>query len=287
MPDSSWPRSYLSGFVLLALILTLSAPAEAQRDYEPLFDRFNFKAEWSWVGFDTKIGLYHEELDLGGVLHFEDDLDLGRNQSIPSLDFEWQISKRHRLAGRWQDMNRDSNAQALTEIEWGDEIIPINSNLRLSFETEQFFVDYTYYPWVKERWAAGFGLGFRIIGLTTVLSWQFEGEEIFEGSENLDVSAPLPYLYFEYRRLFSDHWRFITGLGWLDVTIEDVSGGQWIGRISCEYLLKKRWAFGLAGNAATIDVDWGNIRNDVGLGTLNGTIDLDIWDISVFGRVRF
>ena len=75
---------------------------EAQRAYEPLFDKFNFKAELSWVGLNTTVGLYSVELDQGAALKFEDDLNLGNQENIPSLDFEWQIAKRHRLAARWQ-----------------------------------------------------------------------------------------------------------------------------------------------------------------------------------------
>lgn len=281
------PRSLFLGIVICALVLAVSAPAEAQRQYEPLFDKFNFKAELSWVGMQTSVGLFHEELDMGATLNFEDDLNLGNRETIPSLDFEWQISKRHRVAGRWQALNRGSNAQALTNIEWGDEIIPINADITLTFDISQFFIDYTYYPWVKERWALGFGLGLRWMDLSTSLAWNVEGLEPIEGRQNADVTAPLPYLYFEYRRLLTENWRMILGLGWLDVTIGDISGGQWIGRAGFEYLIGKRWAVGGAFNMATVDVSAGDIGDDDGFGTLNLEIDMDIWDISLFGRVRF
>ena len=67
-----------------------------------------------------------DELDPGGDLNFENDLNLGDREFTPSLDFEWQIAKRHKLAGRYQGLNRGSNAQALTDIEWGDETIPVD-----------------------------------------------------------------------------------------------------------------------------------------------------------------
>jgi hypothetical protein len=79
----------------------------------------------------------------------------------------------------------------------------------------------------------------------------------------------------------------ILGAGWLDVTIGDVSGGQWVGRAGFEYLLGKRWSVGGAANIATIDVDADNISGDLELVTLRATLDMDIWDLSLFGRVRF
>ncbi len=286
MRDFNRLRSFILGFVCVALVLAVSAPAEAQREYEPLFDKFNFKAELSAVGMKTSVGLFSVELDQGATLNFEDDLDLGNRETIPSLDFEWQIGKRHRLAGRWQALNRDSNAQALTNIEWGDETIPINADITLAFDLSQFFIDYTYYPWVKERWAFGFGIGLRWMDITSTLAWTLDTGQVEEGRQNADVTAPLPYLYFEYRRLLTENWRMILGAGWLELTIGDISGSQYIGRAGIEYLIGKRWSVGGAFNVATVDVSADNIDND-GFGTLNLKIDMDIWDISLFGRVRF
>jgi hypothetical protein len=287
MCSSSRPRLFVLGFVCVALVLAVSAPAEAQRAYEPLFDKFSFKGELSWVGMSTSVGLYEDDLDLGAVLNFEDDLSLGNRETTPSLDFEWQIGKRHRLAGRWQALNRGSNAQALTEIEWGDETIPINADITLTFDLSQFFIDYTFYPWVKERWALGFGIGLRWMDITTSLAWRLESGGVEEGRQDADVTAPLPYLYFEYRRLLTDHWRMILGAGVLDITIGDISGSQYIGRAGFEYLLGKRWSVGGALNVANVDAEAKNIKDDEDLVNLRLTIDMDIWDFSLYGRVRF
>jgi len=287
MGHRSHVRSFNVGSVLIALILATAAPAAAQWEFEPLLDKFNFKGELSGVVRSTQIGLYHQELEIGGKLDFEDDLNLGERQAVPSFDFEWQIAKRHRLAARWQNLDRDSNSQALTDIEWGDETIPVDSEISLAFESLQVFIDYTYYPWIKERWALGFGLGFRWLDLKTTLTWRLDSGQVVEGSQDADVAAPLPYFYGEYRRLLTDHWRMILGVGWLDVTIGDVSGGQWIGRAGFEYLLGRRWSVGGGFNFATINGSAENIEDDDGFGTLNAEVNMDIMDLSIFGRIRF
>ena len=278
-------RFLVCGSVCVVLLLTVASPAEAQRQFEPLFDRFNFKLEGSWVGLNTEIRLDSEILGKGTTLNFEDDLDLRSNASIPTLAFEWQIARKHKLGVRWQDIDRASNTQALTEIQWGDEIIPINADVTLGFDITQTFVDYAYYPWVKDRWAAGFGLGFRWMDLQAALSYRDEGNEV-EGDTDVKGSAPLPYLYFEYRRLFSENWRFITGFGWLYLKIDDIEGGQWIGRAGIEYLAGRRWAFGAAINLSTIDVDWNAISTEED-DVLHLTAKMDINDFSLFVRVRF
>ena len=91
--------------------------------------------------------------------------------------------------------------------------------------------------------------------------------------------------------MFSEDWRFITGLGWLQVKIDDIDGSQYIGHVGIEYLAGNRWSFGAAVNLSAIDVDWNAIKVDDGdAGTielLNAAIKMEINDISVFVRVRF
>ena len=279
---------YRSCVLLVALamvFLAAATPAEAQRSFEPLFDKFNFSAQASWIGTKTEIGLDSETLGTGTTLNFEDDLGLSSNEAIPSLGFEWQIARKHRLGVRWQDISRDSSAQALTEIQWGDEIIPVDAAITLAFDITQYYIDYTYYPWVKEKWAAGFGLGIRWLDLKADLQW--EEETIGGGGDSIDAAAPLPYIYFEYRRMFSDNWRFIAGLGWLSLTFEDFSGGNYVGRASIEYLAGKRWSFGGAVNLANANVDIENIEDEEGNPEFTARVDMSINDISVFARVRF
>ena len=263
---------------VLALFAMGARPVEAQRDYRPLFDRFNFRFEGSVVGLNTEIRLDSKTTGRGTTLNFEDDLNLGSGKTVPSIAFEWQIARKHRLGVRWQDISRDSSAQALTEIRWGDEIIPVDANIKLGFDTTQAYIDYTYFPWVKDRWAAGFGLGFRVMDFSATLTW--ETEIIGGGGDTVDPTAPLPYLYFEYRRLFSDRWRFVTGAGWLYIKIGDIKGGQLIGRASIEYLLGERWGFGAAINLSKVAVDWEGTE-------FLGRFDLDVNDFSLFARIRF
>ncbi len=278
-------RSVVIVAVLVGLVCAAAVPAQAQREFEPLFDKFNFSVQGSWVKLKTEIRLDSELLGEGTTLNFEDDLGLGDNETIPTLSFEWQVAKKHKLGVRWQDINRDQSTQALTEIDWGGETIPINADITLAFDITQAFIDYTYYPWVKERWAAGFGLGLRWMDLQVTLAYSDEGNDIEEQSDVKGV-APLPYLYFEYRRLFSEKWRFTTGLGWFYLKFNDIEGGQWIGRVGIEYLAGKRWAFGAAINLSNINVDWDAIQTEVE-DVLNLVIDMSINDLSLFVRVRF
>jgi len=267
---------------IAVVLLSAAVPVAAQGVYEPLFDTFNFKFEGSWVRVSTTIRLDSESLGEGTTLNFEDDLGLPDKEIVPSVSFEWQVGRRHRLGVRWQDVNRDSSTQVLEEIEWGGEIIPIEADVTLGFDIRTLALDYTYYPWVKERWAGGFGLGFRIMELKTILT-----VENVELEEQIDGTVPLPYINFEYRRMLGERWRVKAALGWLEVKIGDVKGGQYIGRLAGEYITGRRWGFGAAINYSNANVDWANIDDPVEEDALNAKIDLDINDISLYVRIRF
>ena len=165
MSTSSRKYPFVIAAVVGSLILAVAAPAEAQRDFEPLFDKFNFQVEASWINISTEIRLDSEILGEGTTLNFE-NLGLAADKTIPTLAFQWQIAKRHRVGVRWQDINRSSTTTVEGDIQWGDIIIPVDATLGLDVDITQTFVDYAFYPWVKERWAAGFGLGFRWMDLS-------------------------------------------------------------------------------------------------------------------------
>lgn len=272
--------------IALFVLALSTAPASAQGTAEPLFDTFNFKLEGSWVRTATTIRLDSKVLGKGTTLSFEDDLGLPNREIVPSLSFEWQFGRRHRLGVRWQDVNRDSTTQVLEEIEWGGEIIPVESNIALGYDIRTLSADYTYYPWVKERWAAGFGLGLRVMDISASLTWEEQTIGDGGGTEAAGT-GPLPYLYFEYRRMLSENWRFKTGLGWLYVEIEDIEGGQWVIGADIEYLLGRHWSFGAAVNLSTIDVDWTGVETEDSVSVLTAALDFDVNDFSVFARFRF
>ena len=263
-------------------VLACAAAATAQGLSRPIFDRFNLRLEASAVTLATTIRLDSSTLERGTTLSFEDDFGLDDRTWTPTLSFEWQVKPRQRLAARWQDVPRGSTTQALREIEWGDETIPIDSEVKLDFVVEQIFVDYTYFPWMREEWAGGFGLGLRWMDLKTILE-----VDKLELEDQLDVAAPLPYVYFEYLRMLGERWRLRGGGGWLSVTIGDINGGQWIGRLGVEYLTGRSWGFGAALNASAINVDWSGIENHDGDNELRARVDLDIHDLSVYIRFRF
>jgi len=270
-------------FSMLVVCLPVSGQTESQGD---LFDHFGLQLEASSMSLKTQLRLDSKTLGQGTSLSFENDLKLGSSESTPSFSADWQVGKKHRISTRWLKVNRNSSAQALTEIHWGDESVPINADVLLKFDIRQLTLDYTYFPWVKDRWAAGFGMGLRVLNIIAELSWQ-ESNTGEGGVEGTDATGPLPYLNFEYRRMLTDNWRLITSLGWLYLQVGDLEGGQWLANMNLEYLLNKRWAIGGSANISNIDIEWTGLKDETGQKDLTSKIDLDINDVSLYVRLRF
>ena len=97
--------------------------------------------------------------------------------------------------------------------------------------------------------------------------------------DQLNLKIEASFVNFEYRRILGDTWRMRAGLGWLAVEIQDVKGGQWIGRLSMEHQTFTFIGFGLGINYSTIEVD--------GRGEeFRGVVDMDIDDVSVYVRIH-
>ncbi len=129
--DEHWkenPTVPLGGDVVLRPRL-VAVPAEAQREYEPLFDKFNLRVEASWINLSTEIRLDSEVLGEGTTLNFE-DLGLATDKTIPTLAFEWQISKRNRVGVRWQDINRSRRHTSKMKSTGATMIIPSGCHAR-------------------------------------------------------------------------------------------------------------------------------------------------------------
>ncbi len=281
-------RRLVLPITLAVVLLTVSIPVMAGQPIQtPLFDKFSFDVEASWADLGTTIRIDSPALGKGTTLNFEDDLDLDGNKVIPSFQFQWQIARKHHLGIRWQKIDRSSSSQALKEIQWGDDVIPVSADISLGYDISQAYIDYAYYPWVRDNWAIGFGIGLRWIDIKAILHWQDQNNEEIERTSEAKGSGPLPYVYGEYRTVFATNWRVIAGVGWLSVTVGDIDGSQLVGHASIEYLLGERWAFGAQIDLSTIDVDWDGLENAEGESVLKGSINMDINDLSFFARVRF
>ncbi len=266
-------KNFLVSLVLLGLFALSAGPAMAQ-EYS-LFDRFSLQLGGGFLGLSTEMRLDANELDLGTVINFEDDLDLDSSKIVPSLGFRARLGKRHLIDTFWTKADRGSTSQALTDIEFGDISIPLDAEVSLSFEQEELLVGYSYYFMLRDRWALGVRGGFRWLKLQAFLT--IIDTDI---SDEGDTSAPLPFVGLSFRFGITPKLRLISDFGWLSLEVGDVDGSQFVGDASLEYLAWKNVSFGAALGLSSIDVE-------VTDSDLTGSIDMGGTALHFFVKGRW
>jgi len=268
--------------VITASIVALLAPgtARAQQQEYRLFDTFSIALEGSWVVMDTIIRFDSRELGKGTELSFENDGGLASSKAIPTLSFEWQVGRRHRLGGWWMDLDRNSTQTILEEIKFGDEVFPVDAEVRFVFETAELALDYTYFLTLEERHAFGIGGGLRIVKTTIGLA-----AVNLQITEEGDFTAPLPFIWLEYRFGISPKWRLISDLGVFYIEFGDYAGSQLVVDAFVEHLAHQRlsFGFGIRGSRVDVDVNSGSPISD----DFRGAAKMAIGSARLFVRVRF
>jgi hypothetical protein len=265
----------------IAAAATLVAPsATAQQGEYQLFDRFSLALEGSWAFMDTNLRLDSELLGRGTELDFENDGGLPSSEAIPSLSFEWMMGRRHRLNGWWMSVDRYAVNTLLTEIRFGDQVFPIDEEVRFLFGSEEFGLGYTYYVRRRPRHALGLGGGFRTLKVTAGLA-----ARDLEISEEGDFTAPLPYFLLEYRFGISPRWRLISDFGVFYIEIGDFEGSQLVLDAWVEYLASRRVSVGAGLRGSRVDADM-TTGTEIA-GDFTGSAKLSIASGRVFVRLRF
>jgi hypothetical protein len=256
-----------------AFLLAGAAPAIGQDPVE-LLERFSVVLGGSWVEADSAIRLDSEGLDLGTEIDFEDDLGFDDSEVLPSLGLELQLGRRHRLMASWQDLDRESSTRIVRDIEFGDEVFPIDVEVAASFDVIDYRLGYSYWPIRKDRTAFGVGLGVRVLDISVGL----EVEEL-ELVEEREVTGPLPFLDLQLRQALGSRLRLLAELGVLAVEVDNLSGEQLLARIGIEHMTFQSFSFGGAFALSNVDTD-------VEERGFHGEVVLDFWEATAFARYR-
>ena len=258
---------------LLATLLWCAASAAEAQEYS-LFDKFSGSLEASYLGLETKARVDSKRLGIGTELSFESDLDLGSSKSIPSVTLEYRLGRRHLLSAFWQDIDRSSSSQPLTEIQFGELVIPIDSNVELGYDIKEVLLGYNYYFVLKDRKAIGVATGLRFLEISTTLT--VLGLDL---TQEVDVIAPVPFAGIDFRYGLSPKWRLTSTVGLFYIEIGDVKGSQSILGVTMEHLTFKNVGFGFKLRYSLVDLE-------VDDADYTGTVDLEINNLTFFVRAR-
>ena len=131
------------------LVLAAGAGTAGAQDDEftrgnGLRDRFRISVGAFFVNHKTFARLSPAgEEEIPGV-DLEVDTQIPKNQTDFRLDGHFRISRRHRLDFGYWAMNRSAVSQLTGEIEWDDEVFPVDTNIATVWETNVTRIEYRF-----------------------------------------------------------------------------------------------------------------------------------------------
>lgn len=237
-----WKRS-LGIVALVLLIAGIGGPAARADDDNPMVDKWEFDVGGFFLGSTTDITLYSNLLGQGTEINLEDDLGFDSSDTSIHLNAAYRLGKRHQLSIGYFDMPRDSTEQISFELEWGDEVFPIDATITGYYDMRFIEFGYDYWMVAKERTALSIGLSVSWIRLQAGLG--LEGAEDALNAD-LKTDVPVPTLALQLRQMLFHRLRLDAGLGYMTLSpLPDYKGNVWKSYIGLEHHTWEHVGFGL------------------------------------------
>ncbi len=194
--------------------------------------------------FEANFGDIDEPVDL------EDDLGLQDSQSVFRLAAYYDFNERHRLDFDVFDLSQSATATLLVDIEWGDTVFPIDTEISTGLDLTIYKVAYTYQLLRREKYRLGVIGGLYVADIALDIN-VLESDQ----REGGDVTAPLPVFGLRGEYFISDRWRASASAEWFGLTLDNYEGSLHDFMLGIDYRFGDHAAVGLGFNIVEIDVD--------------------------------
>ncbi len=274
----SWEATSVARWVwILGLFwLALSGAVVAQTEGDSnLIDDFSVKLAGRSSTLDTKIQVDSQIFGVGTIIDVERDLGLSDSEDGLGLGLDWRISRRNQVGLDWAVYKRSRSKSLEHDLQIGDFEYPVGIDLRTDIEIETITARYTYFFVDGPRTAFGAGLGIRWYSFDVVTGTDFLGLD-----QQAHVSGPVPFVGIDFRWSIAKKWRFLSNLGYFDIEIDDISGGQLLGTAAVEFLPIENLGVGLGFDLGQLDADLDGDR-------WKGSVDSDIQGLLLYVRGRW
>jgi len=202
----------MAGLIVLSVLAGASTAVAQETDSQSeqapnqLYHRFRVEVGAFASFFNTNLRLNSEMLPGDGTeIDLEDDLGFDTRKFDFRAGGYLRLGKRHRIQYGYFSLSRNSNKVLDEEIEFGDEIFPVDAEVNADFRTQFAMLGYSFSFLAREKIEVGIGLGlsamFTKAGIAAVGSVGDDPLDLVEertdstfpvGSLGLDVNwAPL------------------------------------------------------------------------------------------------
>ena len=265
--------------VLMVFSVAAARAGGVSVDQSKVLDRWTLRLGGYVTGLDTKIRLDAPNGEEGTTVSLEDDLGFSNSESIPRINLSWILGKRHEITAGWYKTDRDSRTTLNFELEWGDEVFPIATDIAGFYKTEFWTLGYTYYFYTSENTALGVTGGLVLSSLSAGIGIDVLGQDI-NLEEDLSTDVPVPQLGFSGSTYLGKGFVFTGGIAYIAFNLDDWEGDVLAAQLAFEHRTWKNVGFGVGYSYTAYDVD----ANDQ---TFLGNYQYTIGGLEIYGRAAW
>jgi len=197
---------------LIALaVIAFAAAARAEQVAVPVHPALNapfyFTLGVFFPSTTTQAQLTGNATGAGTVIDLEESFNIDNQKTVPSFSGRWRINHRWRVEADYFEMNRDNIRTIDRQIEWGDQVFPINTQVSTKFNFSDLRVSAGYSFFRTTDKELGVGLGLHLASYDVSLASSAGG-----AGQGEDVLAPLPVLSIYGQFALTDRWAVGTRL---------------------------------------------------------------------------
>jgi len=197
-----------------------TAPAGAEDaipDHPALRDQFYF-ALGAYFPKTTTSAQLTSRTGVGAMVDFEDTFGMGSAETVPVALARWRFGERWRVEAEYFQLNRTGERVIDRDIQWGENVYPVNTNVHSKFDFSDLRVSVAYSFFKRVDKEIGVGLGLHVAAYDVSLSANTIGEE------QQDVTAPLPVLSFYGQFALTNQWALGTRVDFFSLSYENYDG---------------------------------------------------------------
>ncbi|MBX9629455.1 MAG: hypothetical protein K2X67_02945 [Burkholderiales bacterium] len=242
-------------FAISALVSGTVCAGEEKIPFHPaLNDRFYIGAGIFAPKTSTEARLDSTTLGVGASVDFESALGLQGHKSVPNFLARWRITERWRVEAEYFELNRTGQKNLERDIQWGDAVFPVGSNVnsKFDFSDTRVSVGYSFFKTVDKE--LGIALGAHV----TRYDASITSNGI--GTQGGAVTAPLPVLSAFGQFALTDRWAIAGRLDRFSLTYDQYSGGITSMALDLLYQPLRHVGFGVGYRSMYVDVTSTNTK---------------------------
>ena len=228
----------------VAILLAAAAPPLHAEAGNPLNDRFAISLGGFLLNTDTEIRVDGEargtEIDAGRDLGLQ-DADRFR------IDAYWRMTPRQKLRFMYFDTNADGTRVIDHDIEFNDQLYPVNAEVHGRVETKVFSLQYEFDFLHSDNYELGGTFGIHNLRFETSLSVDANGQTAAI-SNTAEADGPLPVIGLRGVWRINDKFYMDSGVQYFSISYDPYDGSVLDFNVSGVWQFAEHWGVGAGWN---------------------------------------